>query len=127
MLYQTRYLQALYSVGLRKFYLAGIGPLGCTPNQLATGQAQSGRCLDSVNQMLGSFNGGLRSLVDNLNNGGHPGALFVYGNTYGIMGDMLNNRARYGNYGSSFTNFLLFYKLIMLCSYIYSFLDMDAQ
>nr|GMD68793.1 GDSL esterase/lipase At1g71250 [Ipomoea batatas] len=91
----ARQLVALYSVGLRKFYLAGIGPLGCTPNQLATGQAQSGRCVDSVNQMLGSFNGGLRALVDNLNNGGHPGAVYVYGNTYGIMGDMLNNRARY--------------------------------
>nr|GMD72807.1 GDSL esterase/lipase At1g71250 [Ipomoea batatas] len=92
----ARQLVALYRVGLRKFYLAGIGPLGCTPNQLATGQAQSGRCVDSVNQMLGSFNGGLRALVDNLNNGGHPGAVYVYGNTYGIMGDMLNNRARYG-------------------------------
>ncbi|RAL54267.1 hypothetical protein DM860_001395 [Cuscuta australis] len=92
----TRQLVALYSVGLRKFYIAGIGPIGCTPNQLATGQAQTGRCVDSVNQMLGSFNDGLRSLVETLNNGGHPGAIFVYGNTYAIMGDILNNRAKYG-------------------------------
>ncbi|CAH9091862.1 unnamed protein product [Cuscuta epithymum] len=92
----ARQLVALYSAGLRKFYMAGIGPIGCTPNQLVTGQAQSGRCVDSVNQILGSFNDGLKSLVDTLHNGGHPGAMFVYGNTYAVLGDMLNNRAKYG-------------------------------
>ena len=90
-------LQALYSIGLRKFVLAGVGPLGCIPNQLATGQAPAGRCVDYVNQMLGSFNEGLRSLVNILNNGTHPGAIFVYGNTYAIFGDILNNPAAYGN------------------------------
>ncbi|CAL5398782.1 unnamed protein product [Camellia sinensis] len=93
----ARQIQALYSVGLRKFFIAGIGPLGCIPNQLATGQALPGRCVDYVNQILGSFNEGLRSLVTIFNNGTtHPGAIFVYGNTYGIFGDILNNPAAYG-------------------------------
>ena len=84
-------------MGLRKFFIAGIGPLGCIPNQLATGQALPGRCVDYVNQILGSFNEGLRSLVTIFNNGTtHPGAIFVYGNTYGIFGDILNNPAAYG-------------------------------
>nr|GEY52319.1 GDSL esterase/lipase At1g71250 [Tanacetum cinerariifolium] len=91
-----RQLQALYSVGLRKFFLAGMGPLGCIPNLLATGQAPPGRCLDLVNQMLGPFNEGLRRLVGQFNDGSHPGAMFVYGNTYGVFGDILNNPARYG-------------------------------
>ncbi|KAL7258136.1 hypothetical protein ACSBR1_004290 [Camellia fascicularis] len=92
----ARQIQALYSVGLRKFFIAGIGPLGCIPNQLATGQASPGRCVDYVNQILGSFNEGLRSLVNIFNNGTtHPGAIFVYGNTYGIFGDILNNPAAY--------------------------------
>ncbi|KAK9270573.1 hypothetical protein L1049_026154 [Liquidambar formosana] len=91
----ARQILALHSVGLRKFVVAGIGPLGCIPNQLATGQAPPGRCVDYVNQMLGTFNEGLRSLV-NLLNGNHPGAIFVYGNTYGIFGDILNNPATYG-------------------------------
>lgn len=95
-------MQALYSVGLRKFLLAGIGPLGCIPNQLATGQAPPGRCVDYVNQILGTYNEGLRSLVNILNSGTHPGAIFVYGNTYGIFGDILNNPARYGNNNISF-------------------------
>lgn len=88
-------MQALHSVGLRKFVLAGVGPLGCIPNQLATGQAPPGRCVDHVNEILGTFNEGLRSLVKILN-GNHPGAIFVYGNTYGIVGDILNNPANYG-------------------------------
>ncbi|GFQ05788.1 GDSL esterase/lipase at1g71250 [Phtheirospermum japonicum] len=92
----ARQLVALYSVGLRKFVLAGVGPLGCIPNQLATGQAPPGRCVDYVNQMLGPFNQGLLSLVNAMNNGSHPGSMFVYGNSYGAIGDILNNPERYG-------------------------------
>ncbi|KAL3830372.1 hypothetical protein ACJIZ3_019174 [Penstemon smallii] len=91
-----RQLVALYSLGLRKFVLPGIGPLGCIPNQLATGQAQPGRCVDYVNQMLGFFNQGLLSLVNVMNNGTHPGSMFLYGNSYGAIGDILNNPSRYG-------------------------------
>ncbi|KAH9726079.1 GDSL esterase/lipase [Citrus sinensis] len=90
----ARQLLALYSVGLRKFFLAGIGPLGCIPNQRGSGQAPPGRCVDYVNQILGPFNEGLRSLVDQLNK--RPGAMFVYGNTYGAVGDILNNPATFG-------------------------------
>ncbi|GAV72008.1 Lipase_GDSL domain-containing protein [Cephalotus follicularis] len=92
--YARQLLVALYSVGLRKFFIAGVGPLGCIPNQRATGQAPPGRCVDNVNQILGTFNEGLRSLVDQLNK--HPGAIFVYGNTYGVVGDILNNPASFG-------------------------------
>ncbi|KAG5224523.1 GDSL-motif lipase/hydrolase family protein [Salix suchowensis] len=76
----TRQLLALYSLGLRKFLLAGIGPLD--------------RCVDYVNQILGTYNEGLKSLVDQLNT--HPGAMFLYGNTYGAVGDILNNPSTYG-------------------------------
>ncbi|KAG6738681.1 GDSL esterase/lipase At1g71250 [Populus alba] len=88
----TRQLLALYNLGLRKFLLPGIGPLGCIPNQRAS--APPDRCVDYVNQILGTFNEGLRSLVDQLNR--HPGAMFVYGNSYGSVGDILNNPGTYG-------------------------------
>ncbi|XP_048130535.1 GDSL esterase/lipase At1g71250 isoform X2 [Rhodamnia argentea] len=91
----ARQILALNSVGLRKFFLAGIPPLGCIPNQRATGQAPQDRCVDSVNQMLGTFNEGLRSLVQQLNSN-HPGSIFVYGNTYSTLGDILNNPATFG-------------------------------
>ncbi|OVA01067.1 Lipase [Macleaya cordata] len=89
----ARQILALYSVGLRKFLLAGIGPLGCIPNQRATGPP--GRCVNNVNEILGTYNVGLRSLVDQLNSN-HPGSIFVYANTYGAFGDILNNPAIYG-------------------------------
>ncbi|KAG9137376.1 hypothetical protein Leryth_017708 [Lithospermum erythrorhizon] len=89
-------IMALYSVGLRKFLLVGIGPLGCIPNQLATSKHDPGRCVDNVNQMLGFFNQGLVKLVDYMNNGTHPGSIFVYGNVYGAIGDILNNPSKYG-------------------------------
>ncbi|XP_047339530.1 GDSL esterase/lipase At1g71250-like [Impatiens glandulifera] len=90
----TRQIQALYSLGLRKFYIAGIGPLGCTPSQLIT--VGSGRCVDNVNRILGTYNEGLKHLVTMLNNGSHRGAMFVYGNTYRTTGDVLNSPATYG-------------------------------
>ncbi|XP_021300042.1 GDSL esterase/lipase At1g71250 [Herrania umbratica] len=89
-----RQLLALYSVGLRKFFIAGVGPLGCIPNQRATGQAAPGRCVDYVNQILGTFNQGIKSLVEELNN--RSAAIFVYGNTYGVVGDILNDPSTYG-------------------------------
>lgn len=92
----ARQLIALYSVGLRKFVLPGLGPLGCIPNQLATGQAAPGRCVDYVNQIIGPFNQGLVALVNSLNGGSHPGSMFVYGNSYRAMGDILNNPGRFG-------------------------------
>jgi len=48
-----------------------------------------------VNQILGTFNQGLKSLVDQLNQRS-PGAIYVYGNTYSAIGDILNNPAAYG-------------------------------
>ncbi|XP_006646701.1 GDSL esterase/lipase At1g71250 [Oryza brachyantha] len=91
----TRQILALYSVGLRKFLLAGVGPLGCIPRLRASGLGPLGRCVDQVNQMVGFFNQGLRSLVGELN-ADHPDAIFLYGNTYYAIYDMLNNPYKYG-------------------------------
>lgn len=88
-------LQAMHGLGLRKFFFGGIGPLGCIPNQIATSLAPNGKCVSFVNDLVGMFNTRLRSLVDQLNTK-HPEAIFVYGNTYGALGDILNNPTAYG-------------------------------
>ncbi|BAS76310.1 Os01g0958600 [Oryza sativa Japonica Group] len=88
-------MQALYSVGLRKFLLDGVGPLGCLPSLRASGLGPQGQCVDQVNQMVGFFNQGLRSLVDKLN-ADHPDAMFIYGNTYDAVYNMINNPHKYG-------------------------------
>lgn len=99
-------MQALHSIGLRKFLLAGIGPLGCIPYQRATAGAPGGSCVDSVNQMLGTFNEGLKSMAKQFN-ADHQGSIFVYGNDYGALGDMLNNPASYGTPIASYIVFLM--------------------
>ncbi|WOL12693.1 GDSL esterase/lipase [Canna indica] len=91
----TRQILALHSLGLRKFLLAGIGPLGCIPNQRASGLVPADRCVDQVNQIVGYFNSGLRSLVKQLNTD-HQGAFFIYGDTFRGLGEILNNPSRYG-------------------------------
>ncbi|WVZ02268.1 hypothetical protein V8G54_023074 [Vigna mungo] len=89
-----RQILALNSMGIKKLFITGIGPLGCIPNIRAIGLAPAGRCMDSVNQMVGFFNVGLRSMVEQLNRD-HPDSIFVYANTYHVLGDILNNPARY--------------------------------
>ncbi|KAL9682628.1 hypothetical protein QQ045_014430 [Rhodiola kirilowii] len=86
---------ALRRMGLRKFVLVGVGPLGCIPIELARGIAPPGRCVDPINQILGTFNEGLRLMVNQYNRN-HPESIFVTANTYAIMGDMLNNPSTYG-------------------------------
>lgn len=78
-----------------KFFLVGIGQLGCIPNQLASGLAPPGKCVSNVNDMVGLFNIRLRSLVDQLKKSHHD-AIFVYGNTFGAFGDILTNATAYG-------------------------------
>lgn len=82
-------------MGLRKFFLTGLGPLGCIPYVRASSLAPSNRCVDQVNQMLGSFNVGLRTQVQQLN-ANHQGAMFVYANTYAVLGEIINNSTAYG-------------------------------
>ncbi|KAB2055853.1 hypothetical protein F383_10927 [Gossypium arboreum] len=89
-------IMALYNLGLRKFLLAAIGPLGCIPNQLAKGFAPPGKCVSAVNDMVEIFNRRLKNLVDQLNHGNYTEAIFVYGNTYGAFNDILGNPATYG-------------------------------
>ncbi|KAH6756016.1 GDSL-like Lipase/Acylhydrolase superfamily protein [Perilla frutescens var. hirtella] len=93
----TRQILALHSLGLRKFLLGGIGPLGCIPNQLATGVAPPGKCVASSNDAVCIFNKKLKSLVDDLNTKYYNnGSVFAYGNTFGVFTDILNNAKTYG-------------------------------
>ncbi|GAB2277243.1 hypothetical protein Dimus_011950 [Dionaea muscipula] len=91
----NRQIVALHSQGLRKFFMASIGPLGCIPNQLASGASPPGKCVTAVNNMVLMFNTRLATLVDQLNSN-HPDAKFVYGNSYDASMDILINASSYG-------------------------------
>ncbi|CAN6866166.1 unnamed protein product [Brassica oleracea] len=94
----TSNLLELYDKGFRKFVLAGVGPLGCIPDQLAARAVPPGQCVEAVNEMAELFNNRLKSLVDRLNSDNKTGrdAIFVYGNTYGAAVDILTNPIDYG-------------------------------
>lgn len=89
------FLQTLHGLGLRKFLLVGLAPLGCIPSQLSIGFAPQGECRPNVNDKIDMFNVLLRSLVDQLNAEYH-GSIFVYGNSYGFFNDLINNAKSYG-------------------------------
>ncbi|CAI9108832.1 OLC1v1008528C1 [Oldenlandia corymbosa var. corymbosa] len=91
----TRQILELHSFGLKKFVLGGIGPLGCIPNQLATGLVQPGKCFSFANDIVGMFNMRLRSLVDQFNRD-YNGSIFVYGNSFGAVMDVITNATKYG-------------------------------
>lgn len=81
---------------MRKFFICGIGPLGCIPNQRAKGQAAPGKCVDNVNKMVRMFNEELKSLVDLLNKRRLDSGIFVYGNTFDAVMDIINKPEAFG-------------------------------
>lgn len=96
------FFQDLQSLGLRKFLLGAIGPLGCIPNQLATGFVPPGQCRSYANDMVIIFNDRLKSLVDQLNadHSNNNGSYFVLGNTYELFSDIINHPHTYGKKSS---------------------------
>ncbi|KAL3818769.1 hypothetical protein ACJIZ3_004674 [Penstemon smallii] len=92
----SRYIANIGRLGLRKFFIAGIAPLGCIPNQIANGLPPPGKCVDYANNIVGMFNKQLESLVNELNIKFSNGSIFVYGNTFGAFTDILNNAKSYG-------------------------------
>ncbi|KAE9608624.1 putative triacylglycerol lipase [Lupinus albus] len=85
----------LHGFGLRKFLLGGLGPLGCIPNQLSRASAPPGQCVTYVNKIVSMFNDALKTLVDQLNLD-YNGSVFVFGNTYGTLADIINNPNTHG-------------------------------
>jgi hypothetical protein len=88
-------LQDLHSLGLRKFFLAAIGPLGCIPYHISQGMIPPGQCRSNINDMVVLFNTLLRSLVDQLNTE-YPNSIFVYGNTYEVFNELIVDPDSYG-------------------------------
>ncbi|KAL8473883.1 hypothetical protein ACS0TY_030661 [Phlomoides rotata] len=93
--YATQIL-AVERLGVMKFFLGGIGPLGCIPNHLATRVAPpAGKCIAYTNDIVNMFNKRLASLVDELNHK-YNGSIFAYANTFGVFTEILNNAKNYG-------------------------------
>ncbi|MED6188952.1 hypothetical protein PIB30_090879 [Stylosanthes scabra] len=86
---------SLHALGLRKFLLAAVGPLGCIPNQISRGLFPIGACKDDVNMVI-LFNDRLKSLVDELNTQYNGTSIFVYGNSYAALMQIIQDPNTYG-------------------------------
>ena len=87
--------QRLYSVGARKIFLFGVGPLGCIPSQIYQNNSPNGACVEFINSDVRLFNEATRVLARELT-ASLPGATVVYGNVYSLVSDIIANPATYG-------------------------------
>lgn len=86
----------MYELGARRFLIAGVGPLGCIPNQLAT-KSSDGNCVAYINELIQGFNAQVLQLVGELNADPQlKGAIFLYGKVYEKFEDILQHPHSYG-------------------------------
>lgn len=92
----AKQLTTLYQMGARKFLVAGVGPLGCIPNVLAT-KSTDGQCVAFVNDLVQGFNAEVLQMVNQLNADPQlAGATFLYGKTYDVFMNIMSNADQYG-------------------------------
>ncbi|KAH9312740.1 hypothetical protein KI387_027775, partial [Taxus chinensis] len=88
--------EVLYTAGARKFVLADISAIGCTPYARNFGYiAYGGKCVDLVNQLVVKYNIALRRLVDHLNQN-LDGMSIVLLNSYDYIMNIIKHSESYG-------------------------------
>ena len=92
-------LQTAYSLGMRKFTISNIGPIGCAPSVLST-KSKNGECVDEVNNYAIGFNAAMKAMLESLQPQ-LPGATLVYINAFDVVKAIIDNPTKYGT--SSFT------------------------
>jgi len=73
-------LRVLHASGARKVAVFDVGPIGCTPAEIATFGTNGSACVDFINGYVALFNARLKPLVDQLNYD-LTNAKFIYINT----------------------------------------------
>ncbi|KAK6150664.1 hypothetical protein DH2020_015596 [Rehmannia glutinosa] len=91
----TGYILQLQNLGLRKFFLAEVAPIGCIPAVMLKSRAPPGECDDSSNNLVQMFNSRLKSLVYRLNSD-NPGSVFTLGASFQMFIDLRDNADAYG-------------------------------
>ncbi|CAI5470203.1 unnamed protein product [Closterium sp. Yama58-4] len=90
-------IQRLYSLGARRFLIAGVGPIGCTPSVMVYTQATNCSRDDSVNVLAAAFNMVLnQTLIDIQQNSLLPNATLLFANPYDLVLGASINPGSYG-------------------------------
>ncbi|KAI5058707.1 hypothetical protein GOP47_0026877 [Adiantum capillus-veneris] len=69
--------------------------LGCIPYQRSLQVGKKGRCSERANRLASSFNGPLKTMLDQLN-AELPGATFLHADAYSAMLNIMNNHQSFG-------------------------------
>ncbi|KAI5446601.1 hypothetical protein KIW84_014438 [Lathyrus oleraceus] len=88
-------LSRLFNLGARKIVVVNVGPIGCIPYMRDSNPFSRDKCVTFPNQLAQLFNTQLKSLVEELRTI-LKGSLFVYGDAYHIMEDIIMNYTKYG-------------------------------
>ncbi|EFJ14553.1 hypothetical protein SELMODRAFT_180991 [Selaginella moellendorffii] len=89
-------LQRLHGSGGRKFVLASLTALGCSPiNLLRYNVAKRGKCVDFLNDAAARFNADLKASVVKWSSS-LPGSHIVFANSFDYVLDLVRNPAAHG-------------------------------
>ncbi|KAK4259492.1 hypothetical protein QN277_005817 [Acacia crassicarpa] len=91
----SQQIRSLYNYGARKMALFGLGPIGCSPNEIAQNSRDGRTCVERINSANRLFNDRLKSLVDQFNRQ-LTDAKLIYINTYGMFQDILSSPSSFG-------------------------------
>lgn len=88
-------MQTAYGLGMRKFIVSNIGPIGCAPSVLSS-RSLGGECVAEVNNYAIGFNAALKPLLSELQTQ-LPGSVFVYTNAFDVVKAIIDNPVAHGN------------------------------
>ncbi|XP_022769582.1 GDSL esterase/lipase 7-like [Durio zibethinus] len=88
-------LQKLYELGVRKFFVNNVSPMGCQPYSIVVEKPKTTQCVEEMNARIVNFNKQIPPLLSHLQST-LPGSKFVLGDLYKIYEDVFASPASYG-------------------------------
>ncbi|CAN1339810.1 GDSL esterase/lipase At5g55050 [Linum perenne] len=88
------HLKTLYANGARKFAMAGVGALGCSPRERLKDNTQD--CNQLQNSMATLYNEQLKSMLQSLKSELGNGFSYSYFDTFSVLHNMILNPSPYG-------------------------------
>lgn len=87
-------LQTAYGLGMRKFIISNMGPIGCAPSVLSS-ESQAGECVQEANNYAINFNAALKPMLRSLQ-AELPNSVFLYANAFDVVKALVDNPLQYG-------------------------------
>ncbi|KAF2285737.1 hypothetical protein GH714_007530 [Hevea brasiliensis] len=86
-------IKKIYDDGGRKFFVSGVGPIGCTPSRRM--KSKTGACNEEINSMVVMYNQRLKSMLQELNSQ-LKGVSYSYFDSYAMFENIIQKPATYG-------------------------------